>query len=72
MNAVNFAYLITATVAAVFACAYSVRQVVSGLRKRWLSEQANTEALKANTRAISELAAELRGIDRRLTALESK
>lgn len=62
MNTLNLIYLVLSAAAALVACAYSVKQITDGIRRRWLEEQRNTEALQANTRATFELTTEVRSI----------
>lgn len=62
MDAVNLVYLILSAAAALVACAYSVKQITDAIRRRWLEEQRNTEAVQANTQAVFELTTEVRSI----------
>lgn len=78
-DAVTLSSLAVGAIASLFACLFAVQRVVANMRHRWLSEQANTEAVRANTRAVSELTTEVRGLntrvtdhDTRITRLESK
>lgn len=62
MDTVNLVYLVLSAAGALFACVYSVKQITDGIRRRWLEEQRNTEAVQANTQAVFELTTEVRGI----------
>lgn len=72
MDTLNLVYLILSVAGALFACVYSVKQITDGIRKRWLEEQKNTEAVKANTRATFELTTEIRNIQETLHDHDSR